>query len=196
MSEKNKLKINDRRHWAKTEKDAENDGKEPDLERIPTFVNKLKKETEESDQKLKEYIGAYKEKMAENDEFRVRLQKDVERRVETKIAEFIQEILPSLDNLELASESALKTKDIDKLIEGIGMIKLRTMQVFDKFGMKEIDCMGKEFDPKVAEALQAADVDEKEKDNMVIQIVQPGYMLNDMLVRPARVIVGKYTGEK
>ncbi len=193
--EKRELKIKDKRHWVDKEEGDEN-ATEPDVERLPTYVDNLKKQVEAGEGKLKEYIAAYKKKMAENDEFRARLQKDVDGRVEGRIAEFARAIMPTLDHLEMAKDAARKSKDVDKLMEGIDMIQSEFMRIFDGFGMKEVDCLGKEFDPAVAEAVHMADMNDKEKDGKVIEIVQPGYLLNEKLVRPAKVIVGRFKEEK
>ncbi len=188
---KQELKIKDKRHWVDKEEGGEN-GKDADVERLPTYVENLKQQVEAGEGKLKEYIAAYKKKMAENDEFRERLQKDVDSRVEGRIAEFARAILPTLDHLEMAKDSARKSKDVDKLIEGVEMIQFEIMRIFDGLGMKEVDCLGKEFDPAVAEAVHMADTNDKEKDGKVIEIVHPGYLLNEKLVRPAKVVVGRF----
>ena len=51
-------------------------------ERLPNFVEQLKKDAEDKDKRLREYISAYKDKNAENDEFRIRLQKENETRLD------------------------------------------------------------------------------------------------------------------
>lgn len=192
MSDKEiKVKVTDRRHWVKDGEKTEDPDVKPYLERLPTYVEKLEKQMLENDAKLKEYISAYKKRIAENDEFRARLQKDVDRRVETGMANFIKEVLPVMDNFDLAIESTEASRDMGKLIEGVSMIKSGLLNVLLGYGMKEIDCLGKEFDPAVAEAVHIEKVKEEEKDNRVLEVLQPGFMLNEMLIRPARVKVGR-----
>jgi len=188
--EKPELKINDRRHWA-SEDNGGTDGDEGAGAALPSYVEKIQKELEANDSKLKEYIGAYKEKMAENDQFRARLEKDVERRAEMKVAEFMRGVLPVLDNLRLARESAKSTKDIENVIEGIGLIQAGLTNLLSGLGMKELDCVGKDFNPAVAEAVCVEESGEKEKDGKVLEVLQSGYMMGDMLIRPAKVKVGK-----
>ena len=189
MTDEN-LKVFDKRHWVNPEVRAEQDEKE--IKQVPTYVAKLEEQAAQSEAKLKEYIAAYKEKMAENDQWRARMEKDVDRRVEIKVAEFVRKIMPEADNLALAVESAQKTRDVEALIKGILMIKSGFSRIFGDLGLKEIECLGEPFDPARMEALQVLPVNEKGKDNVVLEIAQAGYLINDVLIRPAKVVVGRY----
>jgi len=191
MSEE-KVKVTDKRHWAKAQEEGEPSGEETAGERLPTYVENLKKQVEAGEAKLQEYISAYREKMAENDRFRERLQKDVERRVEGGMAEIFRNLLPMLDNFELAMTHARETHDIEKLMEGVSMIKFGLLNQLLAAGMKEVDCLGKEFDPAMAEAVSVEDVTDESSEHKVLEIIQPGYMLNGLLLRPARVKVGRH----
>ena len=73
-NETSKVKVLDRRHWVdeNVESNDEISPNKPIEERLPNFVENLKNEAEEKDKRLREYIAAYKDKNAENDEFRTR----------------------------------------------------------------------------------------------------------------------------
>ena len=185
-----KVKVTDRRSAIKMDGEAP-DVESADLERLPTYVEQLKKEMEDHDAKLKEYIKAYKEKMAENDRFRVRIEKDVDRRVEMKLADILRELLPVLDSTDLALKAADSSPDNHKLREGFSLIHAGLMAVLSKYGMNELDLLNRKFDPAVAEAVGIEEVTESEKDDVVLEVVQPGYMLNGILLRPAKVRVGR-----
>lgn len=193
--EKSELKVIDRRHWVS--EDSSGDGTDEEAgTSLPNYVEKIQKELEANDSKLKEYIAAYKEKMSDNDQFRARLEKDVDRRVEMKVAEFMRSLLPVIDNLELARESAKSTKNIENVIEGIDLIQSGLRNLLSGFGMKELDCVGKDFDPALAEAVSVQESGDKEKDGKVLEVLQNGYMMGDMLIRPAKVKVGKLAEDK
>ncbi len=183
-----KVKVTDKRHWVNEDDD---NGGEANLDMLPTYVQNLERQLAVGDTKLKEYVAAFKEKMAENDQFRARLQKDVDRRVEVALASMLKEIVPAIDNLTLAVDSAKGSNDIEKLIEGVSMTQAALLNALKNCGMKEVDCLGEEFNPAIAEAVGVEPVSEMEKENKVAQVLQPGYMLGDLLVRPARVKVGK-----
>ncbi len=188
MSEKEQeLKITDKRHRIT----GKNGGDEEKSDRIPSYVENLQKQLEANDNRMKEYIAAYKAKMLENDQFRTRLEKDVDRRVEMKIAEFMRGLLPVLDNLSLAGETAKSTNDVENVVKGIGLIRSGLLNLLRQLGMRELDCLGKEFDPAVAEAVSVEESREKEKNGKVLEVLQTGYVIGDMLLRPAKVKVGK-----
>ncbi len=184
------LKVFDKRHWANPEARAERDEKETNAPL--TYVAKLEEQAAQSEAKLKEYIAAYKAKMAENDQWRARMEKDVDRRARATAAEFVGRIMPGVDHLALAVESAQKTRDVEALIQGIIMIKSGFSRIFAELGLEEIECLGRPFNPELMEAVLVARVDEKEKDDTVLEITQAGYLMNDVLIRPAKVVVGRY----
>ena len=193
MSDDVKVKVMDKRHWVNPDALAKDANEEIDLKRHPHLVAQLEKQMAENDQKLKEYIAAYKQKMAENDEFRVRLQKDVEKRVDSATAGFFRETLPLMDQLDMALAAAEKTHDAATLITGLKMIQSGFVRTFADFGLTEIECEGKPFNPAEAEAVQIMPVNDMNKDNIVIEVAQPGFRMKEMLIRPAKVIVGKYS---
>ncbi len=193
MNDDIKVKVMDKRHWVNPEALEKDANEEIDLKRHPHLVAQLEKQMMENDAKLKEYIAAYKQKMAENDEFRARLQKDVEKRVDTATAGFFRETLPLMDQLDMALAAAEKTHDAATLITGLKMIQSGFVRTFSDFGLTEIECEGKPFNPAEAEAVQMMPVNDLKKDNIVIEVAQPGFRMKETLIRPAKVIVGKYS---
>ncbi len=193
MSDEIKVKVMDKRHWVNPEALTKDTNEEIDLKRHPHLVAQLEKQMAENDLKLKEYIAAYKQKMAENDEFRARLQKDVDKRVDTAAAGFFRDTLPLMDQIDMALSAAERTHDIHTLITGLKMIQSGFVRTFTDFGLIEIECEGQPFNPAEAEAVQMMPVNDQKKDNVVIEVVQPGFKMKEMLIRPAKVIVGKYS---
>ncbi len=79
---------------------------------------------------------------------------------------------------------------------GIEQIYIQTIQVFEQAGITPIDIAeGKkeEFDPRIHEQVQTEEVAKKEDDNRVCKIIQKGYRKGDQVLRPAKVIIGKFT---
>lgn len=104
-----------------------------------------------------------------------------------------EKFLPILDSLTMAIQAKEELKDIDEKseswIEGITAILENLEKAFDEIGLKKyIPIKGDEFDPSLHEAITT--VSEGEKDR-IYDLTQPGYMLDDMVIRPARVIVSK-----
>ncbi|HUU50101.1 MAG TPA: nucleotide exchange factor GrpE [Nitrospinota bacterium] len=186
---KSQFSVSDKRFWAK-KREGEEEAKEP-VEKHPTFVEQLKTELENKDKKLREYIDSFKKMQKENDNFRNRLEKDSIKSVEREKSKFIAKFLEIMDNLDRAVDSAKKTGDINSLIEGIKMIHNQFSNFLKTEGVEPIETIGKEFDPNVGEAVEVLSVSNKKDDNVVLEEIQKGYKMNDLLIRPAKVRVGK-----
>ncbi|MEK6589823.1 MAG: nucleotide exchange factor GrpE [Nitrospinota bacterium] len=180
--------VRDKRFWATEEKE------EGVLlvEKMPTYVEQLKKQVEEGEKKLKEYIAAYKQKMAENDEFRKRLEMNYQKRAEQLNTEFIVNLLPIIDNLERALSAAERSSDFDSLLKGIKMTQSLFLNQLKNSGIERIEACGKAFNPEYEEAVEVGEVNLKEEDNLVIEELEKGYKIKDRLIRPAKVRVGRY----
>jgi len=190
MSESGKIEFHDKRRIKSAEDTAEEEG-EPDLERLPHYVEQLESQMAERDSRLKEYIAAHKEKMAEMDRVRKRLEEDVERRATARFGELLAELFPVIDALDRALEAAAATGGEDPLLEGVRLMRKGLFEVLEKQGLEMIDCSDKPFDPQIARAIAAIPVDDEEKDNLVLEQLQPGYRYGDRTLRPAMVRVGQ-----
>ena len=84
---------------------------------------------------------------------------------------------------------------VESVREGAALTLKSLEQVFAKFGIKEVSPVGQAFDPEHHEAISTVPTDEHEP-NTVIEVVQKGYLLNDRLLRPARVVVAALPGGK
>ena len=185
-----KIVVNDRRHWVDADDDTPIADDNLD-ERYPSVVEKLKQESEEKDKRLREYIAAYKTKSAENDEFRIRLQKENESRLEQIKANFFQKLIPIVNNLQRATDSANSSSDFENLKQGIVMVHNQFMQELKDEGVTTIAAKGRAFDPKTDEAFLTMETEDPAQDNIVIEELEPGFMLNEKLLKAVKVKVAK-----
>ncbi len=128
---------------------------------------------------------------AEMENFRRRSERELENAHKYGVEKFAGELLGVRDSLELGLAAAQEpSADVAKLREG-GELTLKLLgQVFERFGIEEIDPAGQRFDPAFHEAMamqERADVEP----NTVLNVVQKGYRINGRLLRPAMVIVSK-----
>lgn len=102
----------------------------------------------------------------------------------------ITELLPVIDNFERALNVDTKTTDIESYQKGMTMIYNSLKNILEKFEVKEIEAIDKEFDPSYHQAVMQ---EEKEgtKENIVIEVLQKGYTYKDKVIRPAMVKVSK-----
>jgi len=158
-------------------------------ERLPSYVEKLKKEAEEKDQKLKDYIAAYKEKTAEDDGFRKRLEKDNDVRLDQFKANLFSRLVPVLDNLNRAIQAASVNNDFDGLNQGVELVSKQFSRELKNNNVEIIDAKNRKFDPKTDEAFLTEETSDPEMDNMIVQELEPGYIFKDKLIKAAKVKV-------
>jgi len=191
--EKSKINVVDRRHWAHDEEDL--DGEKTSVnegeEKLPTYVEQLKQQAEDKDKRLREYIAAYKDKNSENDEFRSRLQKENETRLDQFKAILFARLLPILDNLKRAAESASQSRDLDSLQQGIDLVINQFSRELKDNGVETIPSVGEKFDPKNHEAFLTVETEDTTQDEMIIEELEPGYRFKEKLIKAAKVKIAK-----
>lgn len=102
----------------------------------------------------------------------------------------ILELLEILDNFERGIKSAEAKKDFELLHQGVDMISKQLHSLLEAKGLKRISCVGDKFDPHRHEAIEVVEEEAKET-NVIIEEMQPGYILNGRIIRPAKVKVLK-----
>jgi molecular chaperone GrpE len=125
--------------------------------------------------------------MADFENYKKRMQRDIESIVTSHRRALLEKFLPVLDNLE----RALSAGGGDGLRPGIEQTLKGFEAILAGEGVKPIDVKGKPFDPRVAEAIGTAN-DPEVADDTVVEIAQKGYTIGEELLRPARVIVAKH----
>lgn len=124
---------------------------------------------------------------ADFDNFRKRTQAEKEQLSDFVKGDMIGDLLSVVDNFERAL--AVDVQDEQKaFMEGFAMIQQNLIGTLEKHGLKEIDALGKEFDPAYHQAVMNGPSDEYE-DNQVCQVLQKGYTVRNRLIRPAMVKV-------
>jgi molecular chaperone GrpE len=130
--------------------------------------------------------------LAEQENIRKRSQREVEEANKYAISSFARELLSVSDNLKRALDVAPENDDekTKTFIQGIEMTEKELLNSFAKFGIKKISPEGEKFDHNHHQAMFEAP-DEAKEPGTVIQVLQPGYILHDRLLRPALVGVSK-----
>ncbi len=102
--------------------------------------------------------------------------------------DMIEKLLPIIDNFERALK--IKQDGTEKFLEGFKMIYDHLIQILNSKGVREIECFHKEFDPNIMNAV-VTDKDENLDNNVVLEVLQKGYMYQDKILRPAMVKVNE-----
>lgn len=166
------------------EKAVEKKKKDKHLEKIHSLEEKLKACEAEKIKLKNDYFKAY----ADAENIKKRNQQDLEMGRKYRIQSFALEILPVIDNLD-RSLSALEDKE-SGLAKGILMTYNQLIEALKKEGVEEIDALNKPFDANFHQALMMEKKEDVEA-NIVIEILQKGYVLKDRLLRPALVKVSE-----
>lgn len=127
---------------------------------------------------------------ADVENMRRRAARDVENAHKYALERLTGELLPVLDSLEKAVESAALAKDADAIGEGVELSLKMFLSVLNKVGIVQLDPLGEPFDPQFHEAIAMVENPDGEP-NSVMEVIQRGYSLNGRLVRAAKVVVVK-----
>jgi len=132
---------------------------------------------------------------AELDNQRRRLERDVEKAHRYGLEKFARELLPVRDSLEHGLEAAGSgSEEVTALRDGMALTLKMLDAVLDKFGIQVVDPAGQPFNPELHEAMTMQPSAEVEPGH-VLAVYQKGYLLNDRLIRPARVVVAREPAE-
>jgi molecular chaperone GrpE len=163
--------------------------------------HKKKKRKEEIPQEVKKELEEKEGKIKSLEERLLYLQADFENFKKLKAKEkmdllkyanetIVRELLPVIDNLELALKHAESTEDYKGIHEGVRITLNEFMKVLEKAGVTPVVAVGQKFDPNFHEAFYQEEHEDLEPDTVVSEF-QKGYLLNDRLIRPSRVGVSK-----
>ena len=179
------------------EKTPSKDGNE--TQKKEEKVTPIKEETPE--EKLKTTQDKLLRTMAEMENQRRRFEKEKQEAFEFCGFNFAAESLLLIDNIDRAivsfknDESLKNNKDLNKIIDGIEIVKKDLVSIFKKNGIEAIECINKKFDPNFQQAM--LELEDNTKDaGTVVQEIQKGYMMKNRLLRPSLVGVTKKREEK
>ncbi len=139
-----------------------------------------------------DYYEKYVRLSADFENFRKRTEREKAAFLAYGKKDFVEKLLPAYEvllrqekNLEKATEKADAS-----LVGGIKMVLGELKKAFESEGVKKMDVVGKPYDPQTAEAIAVIPA-QPEQDGIVLEEVQMGFTMDDKVLRPARVVVGK-----
>ncbi len=143
-----------------------------------------------AEQKAAEATDKYVRMAAEFDNFRRRTAKERIELISTAGEDVIKGLLPILDDCERALQVLRNSTDSAAAIEGTELIYNKMMTFLKGRGLAVIEAKDKELDTEFHEAVAQFPVEDKDKKNKIIDVVQQGYTLNGKVIRYAKVVVG------
>lgn len=129
-------------------------------------------------------------KQAEFENYRKRTIKEKAELILNGSKSAVTALLPIVDDLERALPSMKKAEDVAAVAEGVELIYQKFLKALAGLGVKPIDTEGKDFDVDLHEAVAQVPGVPDEQKGRVIDCIEKGYMLNDQVIRHAKVAVG------
>lgn len=130
--------------------------------------------------------------MAELQNYRKRKDEEVSAMLKYANADLLKDLLPVLDNFERAVNMDDENLDdeVSKFLKGFEIIYTEMKELFKKYGVKEVEALGKKLDPNCMEAVFVVEDKQSEPDT-VLEVLQKGYYYHDRLLRASMVKVSK-----
>lgn len=198
--EENELRVTDRRRVYLDDEGTERvntETEQPNLK--PSYVEELEARTKAAEKQVLEVQSRFdqlrQQLQRETDETRQRLNRSADERAAGEKAKFIASLLPALDNLNRAIEAAASgDASHEAILEGIRSTASNFEAALTSAGVEPIQSVGEEFNPEMHEAVDTEETG-SEMDGKVIAEYSRGFRFGDRLLRPARVKVGRASGQ-
>lgn len=168
----------------KTEATEENEATE-DNEDV-TVEDQMKILQDEVDKWKNDYYKVF----ADMENLKRRLQNEHANNLKFMMQNFIEQMLPIVDNFERSLAIENPSEEVANFLKGYEMIYKQIMTLLENQGVKVIEAEGKEFDPNFHQAVMTVK-DENFEPNMVVEELQKGYMLKDRVIRASLVKVSE-----
>lgn len=176
----------------KEHKEVEEQAKETQTQNATETEKELTdaEKLEAANEEIAQLKDKYLRQVAEFDNYRKRTLKEKTELILNGGEKVLSALLPILDDFDRAIENIQKSDDVNALKEGVELIAGKLNKTLASQGLQKMDTIGKPFDTDYHEAIALVPAQDEYKKNLVMDCVQPGYMLNDKVLRHAKVVVG------
>src|SRR5690349_6080607 len=194
--EQNELRVTDRRRIYLDPDGGEQVNAEVETPNLkPSYVEELEARTKAAEKQVQEVQARFdqlrQQLQRETDETRQRLNRSADERAAASKAQFIESLLPVMDDLERAIGAASKEgTDTEAIVQGVRSTANRFASALTSAGVEPIEAVGEPFNPELHEAVDTEETD-PEMDGIVVEEYSRGFRMGDRLLRPARVKVGR-----
>jgi molecular chaperone GrpE len=145
-----------------------------------------------AEDRLTEVLDAYRKLKGENEAFRDRTTRNLERRFDQRHESLLLKFIDILDNMDRALEAAQTAYADPSLLEGLILVRTQLLQTLQDEGLERIPVLGLPFDPHVSEAVGTEEVGDPDQSGVVLKELMRGYRLNGRVARASRVVMGEY----
>ncbi|HKG87088.1 MAG TPA: nucleotide exchange factor GrpE [Nitrososphaeraceae archaeon] len=171
-------------------KESRIDNDDNNVTKLKEDLAALKEELREARKSSDNNLNRLKYMMAEFDNYRKQMEKQIDSRIESGKAELLVKFLSLRDDYLRALEMAKQSKSETVVIEGLEGILKNFDSLLRSEGVMEIETIGTPFDPNVHDAIGFLHQDEIEE-NIVTKEIRKGYMFNNKVLRPSLVLISR-----
>lgn len=149
---------------------------------------RMQQELDEMEKRCQEAENLYKRMAADFENYRKRMAKEKEEFAAVGIQKAIEAMLPALDDMDLAVTKLTPDMETKSILESLNMVYKRFARCLEQIGIKQLDAIGEQFDPRFHEPMQQV-VDNSVPEGSIVFQLRPGYQFNDKVLRPSLVNV-------
>jgi molecular chaperone GrpE len=121
-----------------------------------------------------------------------RVERDAKRVLDETRQQIVAKLLPLLDDIDRTIAAAVKNGDAPTVVQGVRLVRARLEDVLRGYGVERVDAANQIFDPVRHDAVSVVQVSDPRDHGRVLEQLEAGYRFGDRLLRPAKVIVGRY----
>ena len=169
------------------------DSSKKDKEKTDDPLKVMEARLESVEQELKDSHDRFLRVSAEFENYKKRASREMNDFRKFANESLVKAMLPVVDNLDRAIESSSDDDhSIRSVVEGVNMTLKEILKIFEQFGVKPFESLGKIFDPALHQAVMQKETD-NHPEKTILNELEKGYMIHDRLLRPAMVVVSKTT---
>jgi len=142
---------------------------------------------------VEEHKEKYLRLAAEYDNFRKRSRKERFELEQSAGKDVIKSLLVVMDDMDRAAKQLSSSNDLELIREGVQLVFNKMRSTLEKKGLRRMETKTEPFNPDLHEAITEIPVPDPDMDGKIFDVVEPGYYLNDMLIRHAKVVLAKAT---
>ena len=173
----------------KKKKDKQTTSSKDDVQ-APEALNELQEAHETLQQERDDLFDKLQRIGADYANFQNAVPKQIADSVVYEREKILKSLLPTLDNFEHALQNTEGVENVETIVKGVRIVYDQMLDILKSHGVEFIQALDQPFDPSRHEAMLRQSDPDKD-DNLVLQEFQKGFMLNDRVLRPSKVVVNK-----
>lgn len=154
-------------------------------------VKELRTKLAASEKEKQEHLDGWQRARADFLNYKRRAEDEASQKNAQGVAKYVETLLPLLDSFALATKGTAWDNADANFKRGFELIRSQLDTILKDLKVVAIDPKGAAFDPRYHEAMMEQPVTDAAEHNIILETVQPGYMIGDTVIKAARVIVGR-----